>query len=379
MIIRKKYFSEIKLLFETFSVVAILGPRQCGKTTIAKQYYEDIATEKHYFDLERERDWTRLQEAELALENLGGLIIIDEIQRRPNLFPNLRYLIDHKRQNYLILGSASRDLIHQSSETLAGRIAYVELPPFGLDEVNATLNDLWVRGGFPRSLLAHSTGASYRWRQEYIKTFLERDLALLGLNLNSSLIGRLWQMLAHYHGQIMNVTDLSMSLGVTQRTVNRYIEALEGAFMVRKLQPWHENLKKRQVKSPKIYVRDSGLLHALIKQKTIEDISGHPKLGASWEGFAIEELIKFLQPDEVYFWNTFNQAELDLLILKDGKRLGYEFKYSYTPKITKSTHTALADLRLDSMTIILPGGDPYKIAEKIEVTGLPELIKNAKE
>jgi len=223
MIIRQKYFKEIQALFETFPVVAILGPRQCGKTTLAKQYYGSIGTQKHYFDLERERDWARLQEAELALENLEGLIVIDEIQRRPNLFPNVRYLVDHKAQTYLILGSASRDLIHQSSETLAGRIAYIELPPFGLDEANVALYDLWVRGGFPRSLLAHSLSTSYRWRQEYIKSYLERDLTGLGFELNPGLIGRLWQMLSHYHGQVLNVTQLAQSLGVAQRTVNRYI------------------------------------------------------------------------------------------------------------------------------------------------------------
>ncbi len=251
MITRTKYIQEIQFLFETFPVVAILGPRQCGKSTLAKQYYDTLGIKKHHFDLESERDISRLQEAQLALENLGGLIIIDKIQRRPDLFPILRYLVDHQDQKYLILGSASRDLIQQSGETLAGRIAYVELPPFGLDEIDAPLTDLWIRGGFPRSLLANSPASSYRWRQEYIRTFLERDLALMGFNLNPSLIGRLWHMLAHYHGQTLNVTELSTNLGVTQRTVNNYIDALERTFMIRKLQPWFENIKKKADSLPK--------------------------------------------------------------------------------------------------------------------------------
>lgn len=376
MIIRTKYLKEIQFLFETFPVVAILGPRQCGKSTLAKQYHETISIKKHRFDLESERDLGRLQEAQLALEDLEGLIIIDEIQLRPNLFPTLRYLVDNKDQKYLILGSASRDLINQSSETLAGRIAYLELPPFGLDELDVPLLDLWERGGFPRSSLANNTSSSYRWRQEYIRTFLERDLLFMGFDLNHVLVSRLWHMLAHYHGQTLNVSELATNLGVTQRTINRYIEALEGTFMIRKLQPWFENIKKRQVRSPKLYLRDSGLLHGLLKQKTMEDVLGHPKVGASWEGFALEELIKFLQPDEVYFWNTTNRAELDLLMLKDGKSIGFEFKYSYSPRVTPSMRVALEDLKLDYLTVIIPKGDPYPISPNITVCGLREYIRD---
>ena len=376
MIIRKKYIEEIRFLFETFPVVGILGPRQCGKSTLAKQYCETIASKKHLFDLESDRDLGRLQEAELALETLEGLIVVDEIQRRPNLFPTLRYLVDHKPQKYLILGSASRDLIQQSSETLAGRIAYVELPPLGIEELDVSFADLWNRGGFPRSLLAASNEASYRWRQEYIRSFLERDLALMGFDLNPSLTSRLWQMLAHYHGQTLNVTELATNLGVTQRTVNHYMDVLEGTFMIRKLKPWFENLKKRQVRSPKIYLRDCGILHALLKQKNISDISVHPKLGASWEGFAIEEIVKYFQPDELYFWATSNRAELDLLMIKDGIKHGFEFKYSYSPKITPSMHIAQQDLKLDHITIIIPRGEHYRLAENVSVFGLTEYISH---
>jgi len=374
MITRKIYLQEIQALFEVFPVVALLGPRQCGKSTLAQQYRHTATLETHLFDLESEQDLSKLQEAELTLENLNGLIIIDEIQRKPELFPTLRYLVDYKPQKYLILGSASRDLIRQSSETLAGRIAYLELPPFGLNEYEMLLEDLWSRGGFPRSILASNQSASYRWRQEYIRTFLERDLAFMGFHLNPALASRLWKMLAHYHGQTLNITELATNLNVTQKTINHYIDVLEGTFMVRKLQPWFTNLKKRQVKSPKIYIRDAGILHRLLGQKTIEDITAHPKLGASWEGFAIEELIKALQPDETYFWRTSNDAELDLLIIKEGKMHGFEFKYSYTPKITPSIRIAQHDLQLPHLTIIIPRGTAYRLSDTVSVCGLREFI-----
>ena len=371
MIIRTKYYSEIKELFDLFPVVALLGPRQSGKSTLAKHYFSDQGGSS-YFDLESERDLARLNEAQLALEDIEGLIVIDEIQRRPNLFPTLRYLVDNKPQKYLILGSASRELIQQSSESLAGRIAYVELPPFGVDEYDCPVKAFLWRGGYPRSIMASSDELSYRWRQEYTRTFIERDLGLLGLDLDPVLARKLWQMVAHYHGQLLNITEIATSLGCAQRTVMKYLDALEGAFVIRRLQPWHENIKKRQVKTPKIYIRDSGLYNTFVGNRTFEELEGSPKLGACWEGFAIDELIKFLRPDDVYFWSTTNGAELDLLLLKDGKRHGFEFKYSSQPTMTKSMHVALSDLSLDSLAVIVPKGDPYPLTTEVMVSGLIE-------
>lgn len=371
MIVRTKYYSEIKELFDLFPVVALLGPRQSGKSTLAKHYFSDQGGSS-YFDLESERDLARLNEAQLALEDIEDLIVIDEIQRRPNLFPTLRYLVDNKPQKYLILGSASRELIQQSSESLAGRITYIELPPFGVDEYDCPIKDFLWRGGYPRSIMASSDELSYRWRQEYIRTFIERDLGFLGLDLDPALARKLWQMVAHYHGQLLNVTEIATSLGCAQRTVMKYLDALKGAFVIRRLQPWYENIKKRQVKTPKIYVRDSGLYNTFIGNRKFQDLEGSPKLGACWEGFAIEELIKFLRPDDVYFWSTTNGAGLDLLLLKDGKRHGFEFKYSSQPTMTKSMHVALSDLSLDSLTVIVPKGDPYPLTTEVMVSGLIE-------
>lgn len=382
---RRIYLSQLRELFETFPVVAILGPRQSGKSTLAHQYIAHNPVETHYFDLESEIDLARLQEAQLSLQGLSGLIVIDEIQRRPNLFPVLRYLVDTTDQKYLILGSASRDLIQQSSETLAGRIAYLELPPFGLHELQEELprgpqelrtfelqklQKLWWRGGYPRSYLATSDQASLRWRQEYIRTFLERDLAMLGFNLEPIMIRRFWQMLAHYHGQIFNASELAGSMGVGTREIGRYLDALEGTFMVRQLHPWFENLKKRQVKSPKTYIRDSGLLHVLLGLQDPFSLIAHPRLGASWEGFALEEIIKALQPEDCFFWATSNRAELDLLVFKNGRRLGFEFKYSSTPSTTKSMHIALQDLNLDELYVIVPQGEVFPLSPQIKAAGL---------
>ncbi len=370
---RKPFLREIEDLFKIFPVVAILGARQSGKSTLAKQYAAKIPPPIHIFDLENEIDAARLQEAQLTLQSLQGLIIIDEIQRRPNLFPTLRYLVDNTSQKYLILGSASRDLIQQSSETLAGRIAYIELPPFKLHEVgNSSLTDLWVRGGFPRSFLESSDPSSYRWRQEYTKTFLERDLAMMGIDIDPGILRRFWQMLAHYHGQIFNASQIATNIGLTSKTIQRYIDILEGTFMVRQLRPWYENIGKRQVKSHKTYFKDSGLLHCLLGIQNFEQLQVAPQLGASWEGFAMEEIIYRLQadPSDCYFWATSNQAELDLFILKDGQRLGFEFKYTSSPKITKSMLVALNDLKLDHLTVIVPQGTSYPLSDKVTVESL---------
>lgn len=372
MIQRNHYLQQIKEAFESHSVCAILGPRQCGKTTLAKLYIRDLPS-VHFFDLENPQDLAMLESPSLTLPPLKGTIIIDEIQRRPDLFPYLRFLVDNSDKKFLILGSASQDLIQQSSETLAGRIAYIELPPFQLSEVN-DMHKHWILGGFPRSFLALSPSQSEKWRINYIKNFLERDLSMMGIQIVPSNMRRLWNMLAHYHGQIANVSELARSLDMTDKTIKRYMDILEGCFMIRQLKPWHENISKRQVKRPKLYIRDSGILHVLLG--AANNILMHPKCGASWEGYALENLIYTYDNDlyEFYFWATEKGAELDLLVTKGEQRIGYEFKYSETPKATKSMHIAIEDLKLDHLTIVTPGERSYKLADHITVKGLIEAI-----
>ena len=376
---RIKLLSEIKASLQLNPVVAMLGPRQCGKTTLAREFVEYPST--NYFDLEDPQDHARLLNPKLALEDLKGLVVIDEIQRSPELFPVLRVLVDRPDNpvRFLILGSASRDLIHQSSETLAGRISYLEVSPFTLDEVtSANSKVLWARGGFPRSYLAASELESYRWREDYIRTYLERDLPMLGIQIPSPSIRRFWMMLTHYHGQIFNASELGRSLQISDTTARRYLDILSGTFMISVLQPWFENIGKRQVKTPKVYFRDSGILHSLMGISTSEALSLHPKLGASWEGFAIEEIKRTLRAreEECYFWAVHQQAELDLMLIRDGKKLGFEVKYTDSPTVTASMRGGLRALDLDSLTIICPGKLHYKIDERISVCGLesiPEL------
>jgi predicted AAA+ superfamily ATPase len=355
--------------------VAILGPRQCGKTTLSRKYVKSKKLEgkAHIFDLEDPADLAILENPKTALEPLNGLIIIDEIQRVPELFPVVRVLVDqpNSKRKFLILGSASRDLIQQSSETLAGRIAYIELTPFSMNEV-ADFEKLWLRGGFPNSFLAKSLDDSVYWREQYIATFLERDLPNLGIRIPPIALRRFWTMLAHYHGQYFNASEIGKSLGVADTTTRHYLDILAGAFMIRQLLPWSTNAKKRQIKTPKIYFRDSGLYHTLCNITDRKSLMHHPKLGASWEGFALEEIIRLHQaePQECYFWGIHNQAELDLLIIKGGKRRGFEFKYSDAPHVTNSMQTALEMLQLDSLQIIYPGKKDYSLGKKIHVLGL---------
>jgi len=371
--LRKQYIERISKQFRVHSVCAILGPRQVGKTTLAKMYAQDIE-KVHFFDLENPLDLARLENPMLALSAFSNhLIVIDEIQRKPDLFPVIRVLVDDKKKNlkFLILGSASRDLIHQSSETLAGRIGYIELMPFSLTEVDSS-NHLWVRGGYPRSYLATNEEESYLWRQGYVTTFLERDIPSLGFQIPAEQIRRFWLMLTHIHGQIFNANELSRSLGISIHTVRKYLDLLVGTFMIRYLTPWFENLGKRQVKSPKIYFRDSGILHALIGIRSQQELTIYPKLGSFWEGYALEELIRELHatPEEVYFWGTQAGAELDLLFVRDGKKIGYEFKYTDQPKITPSMQIAIHDLNLDHLFVIYPGTDRFPLSEKITARGL---------
>lgn len=373
----RPYFLEaIDKQFKAHSVCAILGPRQVGKTTLARQYAEKY-TSVQFFDLENPFDLARLDNPMLALQDLADdLVIIDEIQLRPDLFPILRVLVDAKPRKILILGSASRDLLQQSSETLAGRIGYIELPPFMLSETHET-NTLWLRGGFPRSYLAKSAEVSSTWRIEYVRTIVERDIPALGFNVPSVLMRRLWMMLAHDHGNILNLSDISKSLSISNHTLRKYIDILEGTFMVRQLQPWFENISKRQVKSPKVYIRDSGLLHTLLGIGSQKELDVYPRLGASWEGFALEETIKWYhaRSEECYFWATQGGAELDLLILKDGKRLGFEFKYTDSPTTTKSMHIALEDLKLDHLYLVHPHAKSFPLTDNMTALGIDSFYK----
>jgi hypothetical protein len=378
---RQDFLEKISFIFQVNSVVAILGPRQCGKTTLARLYAEKIRQlrPENYFDLESMVDLQRLaKNPELVLSRLDGLIIIDEIQRMPDLFPTLRVLVDQpnvKRQ-FLILGSASRELIKQSSESLTGRISYLELTPFNFSETKE-LDLLWARGGFPKSYLSETDEVSFQWRKDYIRTFLEHDIPNLGFRIEPQNLQRFWMMLAHYHGNIFNASELGRSLGLSHNTIRSYADILTNTLMLRQLQPWHENISKRQVKSPKIYFRDSGILHVLLGIKNQQELWTHPKLGASWEGLALEELIRhFDLTTDCYFWSTHGHAELDLLIFKDGKRLGFEIKHAQAPKLTPSMRIALDDLHLDSLTVIYPGEKEYPLTENIYVVGLKKLLIN---
>lgn len=353
----------------------MLGPRQCGKTTLARQFVP--ATSLNYFDLEDPASLARLDQPETALRPLKKLIVIDEVQRRPELFPLLRVLADRRPlpARFLILGSVSPDLLRQSSETLAGRLETLPLEGFRLADLGASAQGRhWLRGGFPRAYTPRLESDSLSWRNQFLQTFIERDLPQLGVRIPARAVRRFWSMLAHYHGQIWNAAELARALAVNESTVRHYLDLLTGVFMVRQLQPWHENLGKRQVKAPKVYVRDSGLLHALLGITNRRDLEYHPKVGASWEGYAVEEILKAMQPDEAYYWATYNRAELDLLLFKKGRRIGVECKRADAPALTPSMRIALADLKLDQLYVAYPGTKAYKIARNVEVLPLAQLV-----
>jgi predicted AAA+ superfamily ATPase len=381
---RGAHLDRIGRAFKVHPVVGLLGPRQCGKTTLARMFAQSWPAAKggvHRFDLEDPETLARFAAPMLALRELQGLIVIDEIQRAPEIFPVLRVLADdparRKHTRFLILGSASRDLIRQGSESLAGRIQYVELPPFSAAEVGRDrLRRLWTRGGFPPAFLASSEARSVQWRKSYIATYLERDIPALGFQIPPATLRRFWMMLTHYHGQMFNASEIGRSLGAADTTVRRYLEILAGTFMVRLLPPWIENLAKRQVKTPKVYFRDSGIFHTLLGVSSEAELRTNPKLGASWEGFALEEVVRAraAEPEDVYFWGTHGAAELDLLIVRDGRREGYEFKFTDRPAITRSMRLALADLALDQLTVIFPGDGTFPLDEKIRASGLARFV-----
>ncbi|MBD3239566.1 MAG: DUF4143 domain-containing protein [Chitinivibrionales bacterium] len=355
-------------------VTAILGPRQCGKTTLVRMLPTDGL--RHVFDLEDPRDRARLAAPMLALEGLSGVVVLDEIQRMPELFEALRVLADRPSNpaRFLILGSASPGLVKGASESLAGRIAFVDMEGFSLDETGREeYRRLWIRGGFPPSFLASDDKDSIAWRQDFIRTFVERDVPQLGFSIPSETVRRFWTMVAHFHGQVLNVAELARSLGNSEASARRYLDLLTGAFVVRQLLPWHENLKKRQVKSPKVYVRDSGLLHAMLGVSGVETLWAHGKVGASWEGFVLSELVAMVGARNLYFWATHSGAELDVLLMHEQKRFGFECKLTDTPRTTRSMHVALSDLGLQHLFVVHPGTQSYPLASAISALSITDL------
>lgn len=379
MIQRQELEKRIHRALRRSRVVALIGPRQAGKTTLARQFVD--VQSRNYFDLEDSDQLARLDEPKTAMAPLKGLVVIDEIQRKPELFPLIRVLADRRPlpAKFLILGSAGPALLKQSSESLAGRIETVSMEGFSLQEIGArNLQKHWLRGGFPPAYLAASETDSMAWRKQFIQTFLERDIPQMGFRISAQSLKRFWSLLAHYHGQLWNAADPAATLGLSAPAVRHYLDVLEGTLMVRTLAPWHENLGKRQIKSPKIYFRDSGILHLLLGVGTLRELETHPKKGASWEGYVLEELLKGKPDAEPYFWGTHNGAELDLLLLEGRKRIGFEIKYSDAPRLTPSMKIALKELKLHQLTVLYPGERSYPLAERIEVVPAQEIIGERK-
>jgi predicted AAA+ superfamily ATPase len=383
MIARLHELNKLTGLLARHPVVGIIGARQVGKTTLARSLAESFKGQSVSYDLENPEDMARLHDPMLTLKKVRGLVVIDEIQRYPDLFPVLRVLADRpgRPARFLVLGSASPQLLRQGAETLAGRIAYHYLSGFSIDEVGpGKLERLWFRGGFPRSFLARSNAESDEWRREFIRTFLERDLPQLGISIRSASLRRFWTMLAHYHGQIWNASEFGRSFGVADTTIRHYLDVMTGALVVRQLQPWHANITKRQVKAPKVYLADSGLLHALLNLKSPGDVEGHPKLGASWEGFVIQQIIWHLdaRPEECFFWATHSGAELDLLVVRGNKRFGFEIKLTSSPRPTPSMKSAIADLNLSKLDVIYAGDKTFQLDKTIRAVAVSRIIDDIK-
>ena len=377
MIERPSKLKEIKNGFDRSPIVSITGLRQSGKTTIAKEFASKFSGKSTHFDLEDPRSLARLTEPMTALEGLSGLVVIDEVQRMPSLFPILRVLADRTDQpaKFLLLGSASPVLIKEISESLAGRVALSEMDGFNLQEIGAeNMKNLWCRGGLPPSYLAKSDTDSLRWRQDFITLFLERDLPQFGVTIPSVTMRRFWTMLAHYHGQTWNASELAKSFDVSHAVIRKKLDILTGAFAIRQLPAWYENMGKRTVKSPKIYLRDCGLLRALLDVSSSEQLESHPKLGSSWEGFCIEQILSITGSSNAYFWGTHAGAELDLLLLRNGKRIGVEIKYSDAPSTTRSMRSAMEDLKLDHLYVAYPGKEDYPLDNNISVMSLPSVL-----
>ena len=379
MIERRQEIDTLHGLLKRHPVVGIIGARQVGKTTLARFFVKESQQKSSYFDLENPEDIARLADPMLVLKDLKGLVVIDEVQRLPDLFQVLRVLVDRPilPVRFLVLGSASPDLLRQSSETLAGRIVYHQLNGFAFDEVGTERQKrLWLRGGFPRAYLARTNSQSHEWLRGFIRTFLERDLPQLGITIRSTTLQRFWTMLAHYHGQTWNSSEFGRSFGVADTTVRNYLDLMTSALVTRQLQPWHENISKRQVKAPKIYITDSGVLHTLLNLRSMMDLEGHPKVGASWEGFLLQQVIRRLQafPEECYFWATHGGAELDLFVLRGRRRYGFEFKRTTSPRVTPSMRSALSDLKLNRLDVIHAGENTFPVGEKIRAVSWQRLL-----
>ncbi len=381
MLPRVEHRTSVRDLLDERPVVGLIGARQVGKTTLARELAKAYPAPAHLFDLESSADLARLADPLLALSDLEGLVVLDEVQRRPDLFPPLRVLADRRPlpARFLVLGSASPDLLRQSAESLAGRIAYYELPALSLAETGPErLDDLWLRGGFPASFTARTDAASYRWRRDFVSTFLERDIGQLGITIPAATLDRFWSMLAHYHAQTWNGSELARAFAVTHHTVRRYLDALESTFMVRSLKPWSANLGKRQVKSPKVYVRDSGLLHRLLDVASQEALERHPKVGASWEGFVIENAIRALGAEDrqCYFWAAHAGAEIDLIVYRDGRLRGVEVKRTSAPALTRALRSAVADLRLERLDVIHAGTETFPLAKGVRAVAAGRMLED---
>ena len=379
MIQRKFVLSALKNALKRNRVVVLVGPRQCGKTTLARLLLQEDSL--NYFDLEDPASLARLDEPMTALGSLRGLVVIDEVQRRPDLFPILRVLVDRddSRARFLILGSASGDLLRQTSESLAGRMERVIIGGFTLDELGADADQkLWFRGGFPLSYLAPNDADSESWRKSFIQTLLERDFPQWGVRVPAVALQRFWAMVAHFHGQTWNAAEPARALGVSESTTRRHLDLLTDALMVRQLQPYHANIGKRQVKAPKIYVRDSGLFHQLAGISSIKGLMTHPKVGASWEGFVIEQVLLTVDHDEVFFWATHQGAEIDLVLRRGGGLFGVEVKRADAPRMTPSIRTALKDLELERVVVVYPGTKRYPIADRVDALPLSALAGRGK-
>ena len=376
MIKRLKNINQMTTALNRSPITTLLGPRQCGKTTLAKQFVEPDSV--NYFDLENPRDLARLDQPMGALESLKGTVVIDEVQRRPDLFPILRVLADRSPlpSRFLILGSAAPRLLRQSSESLAGRQAILLLTGFSLQEVGPDNHaEHWLRGGYPRSYVASNREDSWTWRDSFVQDLLIHDLPEWGMTLPAAALQRLWTLLAHTHGQIWHNSEPARMFNISEPTTRRYIDILSDTFMIRQLKPWHANLKKRQVKAPKVYFRDSGLLHLLLGIRTEKDLQTHPKCGASWEGYVIEEVLKAVEPQEAYFWATHQGAEIDLILVKDGRMLGVECKRVDSPRMTPSISGALEDLKLERVAVVYTGNARFPLGRHVEAVPMLEAIK----
>jgi len=379
MISRTADLAELHGLLQRHRIVALVGARQVGKTTLAKDYLRKRSRGGHFLDLENPQDEARLADAMLALRPLRGLVVIDEIQRQPDLFPVLRVLADRRPNpaRFLLLGSATPELLQRTSESLAGRIYYQELGGLSLADTGVRQSGRrWVRGGLPRSFLARSARESFEVRLGYIRTFLERDLPALGIRTSPSTMRRFWTMLAHYHGQTWNSSELARSFGVADTTVRGYLDRLAAAFAVRLLPPWHANIAKRQVKAPKVYIADSGVFHALLNLPEEADVEAHPKCGASWEGFVIEQIVRRLaaRPEECFFWATHAGAELDLLVVRGRRRYGFEIKRTVAPRVTPSMQHALDDLQLVRLDVVHAGDQTFELGPRLRAVALTRLL-----